>query len=85
MAALEKVKSWKELGAWLDIPRFRRDTIAEKQTMLNEWLENHPAPSWKILAWALYRRGKAMEHNVLKQLYEKHITGMYYTVGMCAV
>lgn len=85
MAALEKVKSWKELGAWLDVPRFRRDTIAEKQTMLNEWLENHPAPSWKILAWALYRRGKAMEHNVLKQLYEKHITGMYYTVGMCAV
>ena len=45
--------------------------------MLEEWLQNHPTPSWKLVAWALYRNwgGRLTEHHVLKQLYWKHVSG----------
>ena len=77
-SALQSVADWKWLGQWLDVPRSRRDVISGKELMVEEWLQNHPAPSWKLVAWALYRRGggQVTEHNVLKQLYGKHVTGM---------
>ena len=42
-------------------------------------MQNHPAPSWKLVAWALHRNlwGQLAEHNVLKQLYGKHVSGMW--------
>ena len=53
--------------------------MTEKESMLEEWLQNHPAPSWKLVAWALYRMdvGQLTEHSVLKQLYGKHVSGMW--------
>ena len=54
--------------------------------MLQEWLQHHPAPSWKLVAWALYRSGGLTEHNMLKQLYGKYVTGMRLcTVLICFV
>ena len=53
--------------------------MSGKEDMLQEWLQNHPAPSWRAVAWALYRfrGGRLTEHQVLKQLYGKHVTGMW--------
>ena len=63
---------------WLDVPKSRRYVMSGKESMVEEWLQNHPAPSWRLVAWALYRssNGQLIEHNVLKQLYGKHVTGM---------
>ena len=76
------MSNWSGLGAWLDVPYSRRDVMTEKESMLEEWLRNHPAPSWKLVAWALYRRGdgKLTEHNVLKQLYREYVTGMWLCI-----
>ena len=82
LSALQNVAEWRWLGVWLDVPKSRRDVMSGKESMLEEWLQNHPAPSWKLVAWALYKRGDGQvtgvvtEHNVLKQLYGKHVTGM---------
>jgi hypothetical protein len=73
LSALQGVADWKGLGQWLDVPWSRR---TGKESMLEECLQNHPAPSWKLVAWALYRRGFT-EHSVLKQLYGKHVSGMW--------
>ena len=74
LTLLKSVSDWSDLGQWLDVPRSRRNVMTGKESMLEEWLKNHPAPSWKLVAWALYRSYK---HNVLKQLYGKHVTGMW--------
>ena len=77
--ALKDVKDWSRLGVWLDIPKSKCDVMTGIESMVEEWLQNHPAPSWKLVAWALYRSGYGhlTEHNVLKQLYGKHVTGMW--------
>ena len=85
LSALQGVDDWKELGLWLDVPFSRRAVMSGKESMLEEWLQSHPAPSWKLVAWALYRSndgisGRLIEHNVLKQLYGKHVTGMCYVM-----
>ena len=79
ISALQGVANWQELGYWLGIPMSKRNMMTEKESMLEEWLQNHPAPSWKLVAWALYRNyeGQLTEHSVLKQLYGKHVSGMW--------
>ena len=77
LTLLKSVSDWSGLGMLLDVPKSRRAVMTEKESMLEEWLKNHPAPSWKLVAWALYRRRGLTEHNVLKQLYGKHVTGMW--------
>ena len=74
LSALQGVADWNGLGQWLDVPSSRR---TGKESMLEEWLQNHPVPSWKLVAWALYRSGGLTEHSVLKQLYGKHVSGMW--------
>ena len=71
----------------MDVPYSKRDEMADKEPMVEEWLENHPAPSWEGLSWALYRRGdgRIHEHSILKQLYEKHITGISMFVKIIEV
>ena len=83
LTVLEMVKHWRSLELWLDIPEIKWDMITDKVSMLREWLDNHPAPSWELLAWALYRRGdgKLNEHNVVKQLYGRYVTGMSVSVS----
>ena len=78
LAALQGVADWKGLGLWLGVPEYRLKVMLGKESMLEEWLQNHPAPSWKLVAWALYRNwwGRLTEHSVLKQLYGKHVAGM---------
>ena len=77
LTLLKSVDNWFGLGTWLDVPKSRRAVMTGKESMPEEWLKNHPAPSWKLVAWALYRSQELTEHNVLKQLYGKHVTGMY--------
>ena len=74
------MNDWPGLGLWLDVPKSRRDVITGKESMLEEWLKNHPAPSWKLVFWAFYRSGQLTEHNVLKQLHGKYVTGMWLCV-----
>ena len=75
LSALQGVADWEGLGVWL---QSRRDVMTGIESMLEEWLQNHPAPSWKLVAWALYRNwgGQLTEHRTLKQLYWKHVSGM---------
>ena len=77
LAALQSVTYWKRLGEWLDVPLSRRDAMSGMEDVIRGWLKHHPAPSWKLVAWALYRRRGVTEHNVLKQLYKTYITGKY--------
>ena len=82
LTALQGVADWQGLGQCLDVPWSRQMVMTEKESMLEEWLQNHPAPSWKLVAWALYRNweGRLTGHNLLKQLYEKHVTGMWLCI-----
>ena len=78
LSVLERVTDWKEVGEWLGVPWTRLYVMMEKASMLREWLDNHPAPSWELLAWALYRSGgeRLTEHSVLRQIYGRYVTGM---------
>ena len=77
LSALQGVAEWKWLAMWLGVPKSRLNDMTGKESMLEEWLQNHPAPSWKLVAWALYRTRRLTEHSVLKQLYGKHVSGMW--------
>ena len=82
LSALQGAIDWEGLGSWLDVPWSRLTVMTGKESMLKEWLQNHPAPSWKLVAWALYRNwgGRLTEHSVLKQLYGKCVTGMWLCI-----
>ena len=79
LSALQGVADWQGLGVWLGVPQSRLVVMTGKESMLKEWLQNHPAPSWKLVAWALYRKltDRLTSHGVLKQLYGKHVSGMW--------
>ena len=75
---------WTSCGlcAWLNVPWSVKNEIKpqtsdvpctqQKKTLLEWWLQAHPAPSWAVVAEALYR---IKEHDVLEQV-KKFITGM---------
>ena len=54
---------WDTLGHYLRVPDSIRSEIMKKysddtqrkQAMLEEWRNHHPAPSWMLVADALYR------------------------------
>ena len=81
--AISGMKNWHRFGWWIDVPLSKRDTIKKEipnledqvNALIREWLSNHPAPSWRLLAWALLRRREAPEHNMLKNLYGNYIPG----------
>ena len=77
LSALQGVANWQWLGQLLGVPESRLNVITGKKSMLEDWLQNHPAPSWKLVAWALYGSWELTEHSVLKQLYGKHVSGMW--------
>ena len=89
--ATEGMKNWYRFGWWLDVPLSRRNDIKknystvdeQREALLQEWLEHHPAPSWKLLAWALLRRREPPEHQMLKKLYENYIPGMHIIQWPC--
>ena len=49
------------------------DATQQKKTLLERWLRDHPAPSWAVVAEALYQ---GVEHGVLEQVKKMYITGM---------
>ena len=81
LSVCEGVTDCDGLGVWLDVPvskrgdiRHRYQTDSERvEAVVKEWRAHHPAPSWKGLAWALYRMG---ELRALRRLYGKYLTGM---------
>ena len=62
---------------WLkrELPQYKRNGMSGMEDLVREWLKHDLAPSWKLVAWALYRTWGVTEHNVLKQLYGTYITG----------
>ena len=82
--AIQGMKNWYRFGWWLDVPRSKRDEIKksisaledQREALLQEWLEHHPCPNWRLFAWALLRRQEAPEHEMLMQLYGNYIPGI---------
>ena len=56
---------WRRFGGYVNIPGSERDRIEEqcssarecKQVLIDFFLSSHPAPSWTLVASALYRIG----------------------------
>ena len=77
---LQDVGDWNYLGRSLDIPYLVRDSIpsqdssqSERMKALGEWyLNNHPCPSWRHVAHALYVN---REHGVLEVLKSRYLKG----------
>ena len=58
------------------------DATQQKKTLLERWLWDHPAPSWAVVAEALYQIG---ERDVLEQVKKTYITGMLGCHRVCVV
>ena len=77
---LEGVTDWYGLGGGLGVPLSKRDDIQRRsptaskgmEVVLKEFLEKHPVPSWRGLAWALYRM---REHTALQRVYQSYLPG----------
>ena len=57
-----------------EIKQQTSDATQQKKTLLERWLRDHPAPSWAVVAEALYKVPE--EHGVLEQVKKMYITGM---------
>ena len=61
--ALEEVKELDEIGDGLEIPTSKQQDInsqysrdsQRKQAIMEEFINNHPAPSWRLVADFLYK------------------------------
>ena len=77
---LQDVRDWYLVGLSLNIPRLELDNIqsqhssqSERVKALWEWyLNNHPCPSWRNVAHALYVH---KEHGVLEVLKSRYLKG----------
>ena len=84
---LEEVVEWDRLGYCLEIPSLIRSEIKKKysndprckRAMLEEWRSHHPAPSWMLVANALYGRfmsgNSGKYHKLLHLVKEKYLKG----------
>ena len=83
--ALEEVE-WSRLADYLDVPESIKGQIKEKfssitqrkKAMLEEWRTHHPAPSWMLVATALYCvhiDGYGKYHKVLQLVKQKYLQG----------
>ena len=81
LSVCEGVTGWRGLGLRLNVPDSKCDDIHRRhqtdserlEAVVKEWCAHHPAPSWKGLAWALYKKGKL---RALRRLYGKYLLGM---------
>ena len=84
LSVLEGVTKWYSLGYCLGVLHSKLEDILRRsptdseglKAMLNEWLETHPAPSWRGLARALYGSREVPEHTALQRVYHKYLPGM---------
>ena len=60
-------------SVWKEIQQQTSDATQQKKTLLERWLRDHPAPSWAVVAEALYQM---KELGVLEQVKKMYITGM---------
>lgn len=83
---LEGVEDWWRLAFWMNIPNAKLNEIdttyqtdvEKKNAVLLVYLHQHPAPSWRGVAFVLYRMdsGQVEYHEQLKKLYSRgYITG----------
>ena len=84
LSVLEGVIDWYNLCILLGVPDSKRDDIDDRsptdseglEAVVKEYLENHPAPSWRGLARALCRKQDVPEHTALQRVYHKYLPGM---------
>ena len=81
------MEEWDDLARYLGVPesiqkaiKKKYSTVAQcKQAMLEEWRNHHPAPSWMLVANALYSGYICGEwgkyHKVLQLVKEKYLKG----------
>ncbi len=87
---MEDVVDLNPLHYNLDIPKSVYNDISqqhsgksqEKKALWEWYLNNHPSPSWKHIADALYGCG---EHDVLDVLRGRYLKGGYDTTYVCYI
>ena len=83
---LEDVKDWNFVRGGLAIPYSVYDSISEQHSSMSqrkeacwEWyLNNHPSPSWRYIAYILC---VFMEHEVLEVLKSQYLKGGLHIVS----
>ena len=70
--ALEEVEL-DDLGPILNVPQSRRR--ATKEAVIYKFLQNHPAPSWRLIADRLYTFKHGKYHTVLQNVKRKYLKG----------
>ena len=75
---LEDVEDWKRVGAFLGIPYSVRDIRKHKEACWEWYLNNHPFPSWRYIAYILYMLD---EHEVLEVLKSQYLKGGLHIVS----
>ena len=91
LEGLAEDEDWKILAIDMNIPRSKIDHINTqfqsnkhcKEECLKEFLKSHPAPSWWVVAEALYIMGRYTEHPAYYTALER-VVSMYPT-GECVV
>ena len=84
---------WREFGAYANIPVSEMDRIKAqctsdrecKQALVHSFISSHPAPSWTLVAWALYmterHEGDGSSHRALDRLQQLFPTGTVDFLG----
>ena len=92
-AIMKDVQRWRRVAwwigvspsKWVELQSENRTSDQAKQTCWDYWLHHHPAPSWKMLADALYVE---REHGALEVLLMNYLKGEYimlYLLYTCSM
>ena len=68
-----------DLGRILNVPKSRRG--GTKEAIIDEFIQNHPAPSWRLIADRLYKRAKY--HTALQNIKRKYLKGNELILCKC--
>ena len=91
LEGLAEGEDWFQLAVYMNIPRSKRNHIKtqfqsnkhRKKESLKEFLKSHPAPSWWVVAEALYMVGWRTDNPAYHTALER-VVSMYPT-GECVV
>ena len=81
ISALEKVEL-NHLGRILNVPESRQG--GTKEAIIEEFIQNHPAPSWRLIAdrlYTFYEHGKY--HTALQNIKRKYLKGKEVILCTC--
>ena len=76
--ALEKVEL-NHLRRILNVPKSRRGST--KEAIIEEFIQNHLAPSWRLIADCLYKYG--VYHTALENVKRKYLKGKEVILCTC--